>query len=172
MTGLKLEQVLARFTHFNGSPLDHDIQVLMKYEGDVPGMMWVSQIAAGTECDIRIRVYGDKGALEWRHTNPMELIYSPASQPVRTIPINKDYNDPSAVSLCRLPAGHPEGFYEAFGNIYKSYCTHINEKREGKSERSMWYPTINEGLAAMYFVEACYDSDQAGGIWVDVKHVE
>lgn len=168
MTGLHLERVLARFTHYKGSPLDHDIQVLLEYEGHVPGMMWASQLATGSDCGVRVRVYGDKGSIEWRHTNPMELLYAPLNEPVRTITANKEYNSPACLELCRLPAGHPEGFYEAFGNIYHSYCAHLIAKRNGASAGTLRYPTIDDGLAGLRFVDACYQSDQQGGVWVSV----
>lgn len=168
MTGLKLERVLARFVHFQDSPLDHDIQVLLDYEGGVPGMMWASQIATGTDCGVRIRVYGTKGSLEWDHRNPMELIYAPLNQPVRTITARREYNDPACLELCRLPAGCHEGFYEAFGNVYKSYCSHLLAKKDGRSCGALRHPTIDDGLAGMRFVDACYESDQKGGVWVNV----
>ena len=105
MTGLKLESVLARFTPYKNSPLEHDIQVLMNYEGNVPGMMWASQIATGSDCGVRIRVYGDKGSLEWRHTRPMELLYAPLNEPVRILTANKEYCYDACTQQCRLPAG-------------------------------------------------------------------
>lgn len=85
MTGLHLERVLACFTHYKGWPLDHDIQVLLEYEGGVPGMMWTSQIATGRDNGVRICVYSDKGSIEWRHTSPMELIYAPLNRPATCI---------------------------------------------------------------------------------------
>jgi len=168
MTGLHLEQVLARFTHYKGSPLDHDIQVLLQYEGNIPGMLWASQIATGTDCGVKIRVYGDKGSIEWRHTQPMELIYAPLNRPVRTITANREYNAPACLELCRLPAGLPEGFYEAFGNIYHSYCAHLIAKRDGTSAGTLRHPTIDDGLAGLRFVDACFRSNEQGNIWVPV----
>ena len=169
MTGLHPEEVLARFTHYKGSPLEHDIQVLMKLTGGVPGMMWASQIATGNDCGVRIRVYGDKGSLEWRHTSPMELVYAPLNQPVRTITANREYNDPACLELCRLPAGHPEGFYEAFGNVYHAYCAHLIAKRDGKDAGTLSYPTIEDGLRGLYFTEACLASDNDGNVWKKPK---
>ena len=109
--------------------MEHDIQVLLRYENDVPGMLWASQIATGSDCGVRIRVYGDKGSLEWRHTSPMELLYAPLNQPIRILTANKEYCYKACVQQCRLPAGHPEGFYEAFANIYHAYCLHLLEKK-------------------------------------------
>lgn len=169
MTGLRLDRVLARFTHYKNSPLEHDIQILLEYEGGIPGIMWASQLATGSDCAVRIRVYGETGSLEWRHTSPMELIYAPLNQPVRTITANREYNSPACLELCRLPAGHPEGFYEAFGNVYHSYCTHLLAKQTGASVGTLRHPTIEDGLAGIRFVEACYQSDQQGNVWVAVN---
>ena len=165
MTGLKLERVLARFTHYKGSPLDHDIQVLLDYEGGVPGMLWASQIATGNDCGVRIRVFGDKGSLEWRHTSPMELLYTPLNEPTRTLVANKEYSSPACRELCRLPAGHPEGFYEAFGNIYHSYCAHLLARKTGGDAGTLRHPTIDDGLAGLRFVDACVQSAAQGGVW-------
>lgn len=169
MTGLKLRAVLARFTHFQGSPLDHDIQVLLEYENHTPGMMWASQIAAGNDCGVRIRVFGDKGSLEWRHTHPMELLYAPLGQPVRMLVANKEYCYSACTEQCRLPAGHPEGFYEAFSNIYHSYCLHLMAKKSGSMCTGTFrHPTIEDGIAGLRFVEACLRSEQRGNQWVSI----
>ena len=165
MTGLKLERVLARFIRYKGSPLDHDIQVLLDYEGGVPGMMWASQIASGNDCGVRIRVFGDKGSLEWCHTNPMELRYTPLNEPTRTLVANKEYSSSACRELCRLPAGHPEGFYEAFGNIYRSYCTHLIASKTGNDAGTLRHPTIEDGLAGLRFVDACLKSHKSGSVW-------
>ena len=168
MTGLKLESVLARFTRFRDSPLDHDIQVLLRYEGGIPGMMWASQIAAGFDCGVRIRVFGERGSLEWHHARPMELRYAPLNEPVRILTANKEYCDPACTEQCRLPAGHPEGYYEAFGNIYRAYCLHLLQKRGQVNAGSFRYPTIDDGIAGLRFVAACFQSEQSGNIWVNL----
>lgn len=166
MTGLRLEAVLARFTHFRGSPLEHDIQVLLQYENGIPGMMWASQIATGNDCGVRIRVFGDRGSLEWRHTHPMELIYAPLNEPIRILTANKEYCDSACTEQCRLPAGHPEGFYEAFANVYHSFCLHLLERKGLADAGSFRHPTVEDGLAGLYFTEACLKSEQRGNVWV------
>ncbi|MCQ2500868.1 MAG: Gfo/Idh/MocA family oxidoreductase, partial [Lachnospiraceae bacterium] len=169
MTGLKMERVIARFTGYEpASTLDHDIQVLAQYEGGVPGMLWASQIASGSDCAVKVRVYGEKGSIEWSHLHPMELIYAPLNQPVRTITANREYNSPECVDLCRLPAGHPEGFYQAFANIYKAYCISLIAKKEGREDHSLRYFTIEDGIESLKFVKACVESNAKGSIWVDL----
>lgn len=168
MTGLKLESVLARFTHYKGSPLEHDIQVLLNYEGGVPGMMWASQIATGNDCGVRIRVYGDKGSLEWRHTQPMELVYAPLNEPVRILTANKEYCYDACTQQCRLPAGHPEGFYEAFANVYRAFCCDLLARKGQTVPSGLRYPTVADGIAGLRFTEACMRSAQNGSVWTDL----
>ncbi len=169
MTGLKLESVLARFTPYKNSPLEHDIQVLMNYEGNVPGMMWASQIATGSDCGVRIRVYGDKGSLEWRHTRPMELLYAPLNEPVRILTANKEYCYDACTQQCRLPAGHPEGFYEAFANVYRAFCCDLLARKGQTVPSGLRYPTVADGIAGLRFTEACMRSAQDGNVWVVVS---
>ena len=168
MTGLKLERVMARFTHYKDSVLEHDIDVMLEYEGGIPGTMWASQIASGNDCGVCIRVYGDKGAIEWRHTHPMEITYTPLAQPTRTIVANREYNYAACTEQCRLPAGHPEGFYEAFGNIYHSFCTHLIAKKTGGDPGTFRHPTIEDGIAGLRFVDACVKSNAEGNRWVSL----
>lgn len=168
ITGLKLERVMARFTHYKGSVLEHDIDVMLEYEGGVPGAMWASQIASGNDCGVCVRVYGDKGAIEWRHTQPMEIEYTPLAKPTRTIVANREYNDAACTEQCRLPAGHPEGFYEAFGNIYHSFCTHLLARKTGGDPGTFRHPTIEDGIAGLRFVDACVKSDKQGNAWVSL----
>lgn len=171
MTGLHPERVLARFTHYHDSPLDHDIQVLMEMTGKVPGMLWASQLASGNDCGVRIRVYGEKGSIQWRHAHQMEILYTPLNEPTRTMIANKEYSQGPCLDLCRIPAGHPEGFFEAFGNIYKAYCMHLIAKRDGTDPGDYRYPTIEDGLRGIYFNEACLASDTEGNVWKDVKQI-
>ena len=169
MTGLKMKKVLARFTGYApASTMDHDVQILMQYEGGVPGMMWASQIATGADCAVKIRVYGEKGSVEWCHLNPMEITYAPLNRPVRTITANREYNKRECLNLCRLPAGHPEGFYQAFANIYKAYCLHLLSRKEGKDENTLRYFTIADGIESLKFVRACVESNAHNNVWVEV----
>ncbi|HBN57569.1 MAG TPA: oxidoreductase [Lachnospiraceae bacterium] len=165
MTGIRLEAVLARFIHFQGSPLEHDIQVLLRYENNIPGLLWASQIAAGNDCGVRIRVFGEQGSLEWTHTRPMELRYAPLEGPVQILTANKPYCYSACTSLCRLPAGHPEGFYEAFGNIYQGFCRHLAALKKGKAAEHFTYPTIEDAAAGLRFTAACLRSEQNGNVW-------
>ena len=165
MTGLRLERVLARLNHYQDSLLDHDVQILLEYERRIPGMLWASQIAAGYDCAVKIRVLGNQGSIEWNHTNPMEIRYVQLNKPIQTLTANRIYSYGACTDLCRLPAGHPEGFYEAFANVYKSFCKTLLAKMEGTDAGAYRYPTLEDGLAGIRFVQACLRSDRAGNVW-------
>lgn len=166
MTGLKLTHVLARLNHFKDSVLEHDVQILLTYEDHIPGMMWASQVAAGYDCAVKIRVLGDQGSIEWSHLNPMEIRYAPLNKPVQILTANREYCYTSCTELCRLPAGHPEGFYEAFANVYKSFCKTLLAKVEGTDAGDYRYPTLSDGIAGLKFVQACLQSDSQHNAWV------
>lgn len=168
MTGLRLEKVLARLNPYKGSPMDHDMDALLEYEGGIPGTLWASQIASGNDCGIKIRVYGEKGAIEWCHTSPMELRYTELNRPTQIFVANREYSLPACRSQCRLPAGHPEGYYEAFGNIYRGFCLHLLEKKGCGEPGDFRYPTLDDGIAGIRFVDACVRSSQQGGVWISL----
>ena len=172
MTGLKLERVLARFNHYKNSPLEHDVQILLDYENGIPGMLWASQVAAGYDCAVKIRVLGDKGSIEWNHTNPMEIRYAQLNKPVQILTANRVYCDNTCTNLCRLPAGHPEGYYEAFANVYKSFCKTLLAQMEGAKICEYHYPTLTDGLAGLRFVQACLKSNASGNCWVPLDSLE
>lgn len=168
MTGLKLEKVLARLTHYHGSPLDHDMEAMLQYEGGIPGRLWASQLACGSDCAVKIRVFGEKGSITWRHTAPMQFEFAPIGMPVQTIVANRAYNYAACTEQCRLPAGHPEGFYEAFGNVYRAFCKHLSAQKYGTDAGTFSYPTIEDGIAGLRFVDACLASDKNGNVWTAV----
>lgn len=168
MTGLKLERVLARFNHFKNSPLEHDVQILLEYEKHIPGMLWASQISAGYDCAVKIRVFGDKGSIEWNHTNPMEIRYAEVNKPVQILTANREYCHSACTDLCRLPAGHPEGYYEAFANAYKGFCKTLLAKKNETDAGDYRYPTIEDGLAGLRFVHACILSNEHSNSWTKV----
>lgn len=168
-TGLKIKRVLARFDKYpRDLPLETNINVLLDFGDSITGNMWASQIAIGYECGVKIRVFGTKGALEWCHDNMTKLKVTKNNEPVQYYSANRDYCCPESRRLSRIPAGHPEGFYEAFGNIYHSYCEHLLAKLEGRTPESYTYPTIDDGITGLKFVNACVESDTNGNVWVDL----
>ncbi|HYE83527.1 MAG TPA: Gfo/Idh/MocA family oxidoreductase [Clostridia bacterium] len=169
MTGLELEAVLARFDSFPPHlPLETNVQAMLRYKGNIPGMMWTSQVAMGHETDVCVRIFGEKGAIEWNHYNPSILKVTRINQPVQYYSAARDFLYDSARDLCRLPSGHIEGFYEAFGNLYRGFCKNLIAKKTGESAGSYSYPTVHDGLCGIKFVEACIKSNARGNIWVNV----
>lgn len=169
MTGLRLEKVLCVT---NVIPehllLETNAQVLLRYEGGIPGMMWASQVAAGHECSVSARIFGDRGAIEWNHDTPAQLRVTRIGQPTQIYTPAHDFLYPRAQKMSRLPYGHPEGFYEAFDNIYRGFMTAILKARYGGEEEGYTYPTIHDGVSGMRFVEACLKSSREGNVWVEV----
>lgn len=173
MTGLHPERVIARFDHIPPTiALETNAQMMVAFGGngqtDVPGMIWTSQVAMGYETELKVRVFGEKGAIEWTHLRPWELRVTRINQPPQVYTNNRDYLYPAAKALCRLPSGHIEGFYEAFGNIYRSYCMHLIARKTGTDASMFRYPTVEDGVHGIEFVEACLKSNANGNIWVKV----
>ncbi len=118
MTGLEIDSVLARFERLPKSqelPLENNVQVLVNYKGGVSGMIWTSQVAVGHETDLTIRIFGDKGAIEWEHKNPAVLKVTRINEPPQLYTATRDYVSEACRDLSRLPSGHPEGFLRHSG---------------------------------------------------------
>ena len=168
-TGLTIKRVLARFdTYPRDLPLETNTTVLLDFGNNITGTLWASQIAIGYECGIKIRIFGTEGSLEWSHEMPGVLKYTKINSPTMTLSANREYMCPESRRLSRLPAGHPEGYYEAFGNIYHSFCEHLLARLEGREPESYTYPTVEDGVHGMKFVKACVKSNAEGNIWVNV----
>jgi len=168
-TGLQIKKVLARFdTYPRDLPLETNSTVLLDFGSKITGTLWTSQIAIGHECSVKIRVFGTKGAIEWQHETAGTLKVTKINAPSQYYTANRDYNYSEANRLCRLPAGHPEGFYEAFGNIYRSFCENLMAGLESREALNYTYPTVTDGVQGLKFVKACVESNRNGNIWVDV----
>nr|WP_246208599.1 Gfo/Idh/MocA family oxidoreductase [Anaerotalea alkaliphila] len=169
MTGLELEAVLARFDHYPPHlPLETNVQAMLRFQGNIPGMLWTSQVAMGHETDVCIRVFGDKGAIEWNHSTPGVLKVARINQPVQHYTAGRDFLYDAARDLCRLPSGHVEGFYEAFANLYLGFCKNLIAKKAGRDPGTYRYPTVEDGVQGVRFVEACIRSNENNNIWVEV----
>ncbi|MGE4549295.1 MAG: Gfo/Idh/MocA family protein [Intestinibacillus sp.] len=170
MTGLRLQKVLC-VTHRipPDLPLESNAQVLLQYERGIPGMMWASQVAIGHECSVSARIFGDRGAIEWNHDTPAQLRVTRIGQPTQIYTPERDFLYPAVRKLSRLPYGHPEGFYEAFGNIYRGFARHLLQVKYHKAPaEDFCYPTIHDGVSGLRFVEACLQSDRAGNVWINI----
>ncbi|ECB6741082.1 Gfo/Idh/MocA family oxidoreductase, partial [Salmonella enterica subsp. enterica serovar Panama] len=170
VTGLKTEQLLAQLTSFvEGRPLDDDVQVLLRYQGGARGMLWASQVAVGHENGLKLRVYGTKGGLEWVQADPNYLWFTPFGKPKQLITRNGAGAGPAAVRVSRIPGGHPEGYLEAFATIYTEAANAIIAARSGaRPDADVIYPTIEDGVEGMKFIEASVASSKAGNVWTKV----
>lgn len=171
MTGLEIEEVLARFERLPDKdlPLENNVQAMLKFNGGVSGMIWASQVAIGHETDISIRIFGDKGSIEWEHKNPSVLKVTKINQPPQIYTPTRDYDSLACCNLSRLPSGHPEGFYESFGNIYRGFCKHLLNLKNGDGPGTYLYPTVSDGVRGIKFVEACLESNNKGNVWIKLK---
>lgn len=168
-TGLEVKSVLARFDYTSKDiPLETNSTVMLTFENGVSGTLWSSIVAIGHDADVRIRIYGTQGSLEWYHGSAGLLKYSKLGEPVQIYAMNRDYNSSLSLAMSHLPAGHPEGYYEAFGNIYHAFCQDIIAKRKGESNNQFRYPNVHDGIQGVRFVNACVKSNALGNVWVDL----
>jgi predicted dehydrogenase len=168
ITGLRLESLCADLTTFvPGRRLDDDGSILVRFHGGAKGVIHASQISVGEENALTIRVYGTKAALEWRQEHPNELIVKFPDRPRQIWRRGNGYVGTAAAGITRIPAGHPEGYLEAFANIYRSAFPAIAAEVEGrKPPRNLDFPTIDDGVTGMTFIATAVKSSKLGARWV------
>ena len=170
VSGLKLEELLAQLTTFvPGRQLDDDVQILMRWKGGARGMIWASQVAVGHENGLKLRVYGTKGGLEWVQADPNYLWFTKFGQPKQLFTRGGAGALPEGARVARVPSGHPEGYLEGFANIYTEAARAIVAARTGKAaDPEVTFPTVQDGLDGMKFIDAAVRSSQAGNVWTKV----
>lgn len=170
ITGLTLTSLAADLDSFvEGRRLDDNAHVMLRYEGGAKGVLWCSQVAPGHENGLRIRVYGIKGGIEWVQADPNYLWFTPFGEPKRLITRNGAGSSPAAARVSRIPSGHPEGFLEAFATIYTEAAHAINAAKQGVAvDKAVIYPTVDDGVKGVVFVQACVTSSNRNGAWVSV----
>jgi predicted dehydrogenase len=170
VTGLKPEAICADLATFvDGRQLDDNAHLLLRFAGGAKGMIWTSQVAPGNENGLKLRVYGDKGGLEWRQEYPNELFVSPLGEPTRRITRGGPGSGEAAARLTRVPAGHPEGYIEGFASVYSEIAAAILAHREGRQvEAHVHYPDGADGEMGVAFVDAAVRSSNAGAVWVEL----
>lgn len=169
VTGLPIAELCADVSTFvPGRRIDDDAAVLLRFEGGARGVLTCSQVCVGEENNLCLRVYGEKGALAWRQENPNELWYTPESGPRRLITRGTPDAGEAAARATRIPPGHPEGFFEAFANIYRGVVEAIRAQREGRAPTGLGteFPTVEDGARGVRFIEKVLESGRAGGVWV------
>ncbi|MBN2000964.1 Gfo/Idh/MocA family oxidoreductase [candidate division KSB1 bacterium] len=172
ITGLYIEKMCADLTTFaEGRKLDDDVNIIMHYENGAKGMLHSSQVLTGQENGLKIRVWGDKGGLEWFQEHPNYLNFYQQGKPVQIFRRGNDYLCEAAKRATRIPAGHPEAFLEAFANIYVNAMdtirAHINGTKP--TELELDFPTVDDGVVGMAFIETVIESDKSSQKWTKIK---
>ncbi|MEM9851730.1 MAG: Gfo/Idh/MocA family oxidoreductase [Pseudomonadota bacterium] len=172
VTGLRVESLAADIQAFvPGRRVDDNAHVMLRFEGGARGMLWSSQVAPGNENALRLRVYGEKGGLEWAQEDPNYLWYTPLGEPKRLITRNGAGAGDAAARVSRIPPGHPEGYLEGFANIYSEAAEAIIAARDGAGlPEGVVFPTVQDGLRGVEFVAACVKSSARNAAWVKLEH--
>ncbi|WP_227873921.1 Gfo/Idh/MocA family protein [Flavobacterium nackdongense] len=166
ITSLKIEELAADLGRFGEDRvLDDDGNLLLRMENGAKGTMSFSQIALGEENNLSIKVYGEKGSLEWRQENPNQLITHWLKEPQKIFTPNGNDLYPEALNSSRIPAGHPEGYLEAFATIYKNFAIHLMAVLTNKTIEKPDYPTVYDGIRGMKFIYAAVESDKNNATW-------
>eukprot|EP01037_Dinobryon_pediforme_P030811 gene30811-35039_t len=139
---------------------------MLRDAGGARGLLWASQVAIGPENGLRLRIYGEKGGLEWGQEDPNYLWFTPLGGERRLITRGGNGAGPEAARLTRTPFGHPEGYLEGFANIYAEAARAIRAARDGAPvDPAVVYPTVADGVRGMEFIDAAVRSSAAGGVW-------
>ena len=168
VTGLAGAELAADLQSFGaGRTLDDNAHVMLRYEGGARGVLWCSQVAPGNENGLRLRVYGEKGGLEWAQENPNYLWFTPHGEPSRLLTRNGPGATEVSTSVSRIPAGHPEGYLEGFATLYTEAAGAIRAVQAGKSRDDVMgmLPGIAAGLEGMAFIRACVASAANNAAW-------
>jgi predicted dehydrogenase len=164
-TGLKLKEVLSDLNSVKeGIKLDLDGTVLLRFSKSLKGVIRASQVCGGEENNLTLAVYGSRASLKWAQENPNYLYMLSDSEPVKIFKPAHRYNEQLAENSHTMPAGHPEGIYEALSNIYKGAAKSIRGEKFTPGE----FPTVHDGVRGMKFIHSVVESDQEGNIWIKI----
>lgn len=170
ITGLKIKTLAARLDTFvEGRVLDDNATVMVEYDSGAKGIYWISQIAVGHDNDLRIRIYGTKGSLEWSQEDPNYLKVAYIGKPTEILSRGRDALYPRAAQNSRIPGGHPEGYFEAFANVYSAFANALIKKNAGETltDDDLDFPTVQQGIDGVKFIGKCVESSQKGAAWLE-----
>lgn len=166
ISGLKTTQLCASlYTYVEGRKLDDDGNVLLQFDNGASGVLIASQVAAGEENALKIRVYGENGGLEWHQQEPNTLLVRWLDQPTQIYRANGPGLSAEAASLCRTPSGHPEGYLEAFANLYKLFGNALRAKLSGAEINDYDFPSVDDGVRGMAFLDNVVRSSESSEKW-------
>lgn len=168
VTGLEVTQLCSNTNIVvEGRMLDDDGAAFLKFNNGATGVLMATQIAAGEENNVKIRVYGEKGGIEWKQEDANTLLVKWLDKPAEIYRTGGGYNSSFAAHNTRVPAGHPEGYLEAFGNLYRNFILTVRAKMNGEQPKEEWldFPSVNEGVRGMAFVNNVIESGQSDVKW-------
>lgn len=172
ITGLKITEVCAMLnTVVKGRLLDDDSSMLIRFENGASGVLMATQVAAGEENNLNIRIYGEKGGLEWKQEEPNTMILKWMGKPKEIIRAGQSYLSDEAKAFTRTPAGHPEGYLEAFANIYRAFTKAVRDYQPGKKIDVAKYdfPGVDDGVHGMSFVQTVVESSKSDQKWTKLN---
>jgi predicted dehydrogenase len=168
VTGLSCEKVAADVSTFvPGRRLDDNVHMMLRFTGGAKGSLWATQVAPGNENNLRLRVYGEKAGIEWHQENPNELSFTPLGQAKQIVRRGSAGTGRSAAHATRIPSGHPEGYLEAFAQLYNDLAEQIISRREKRAPNplSLLVPTVEDGVEGVRFIKTALESSQNGSAW-------
>ncbi|MDA9723485.1 Gfo/Idh/MocA family oxidoreductase [Candidatus Pelagibacter sp.] len=169
ITGLEVDEISADIhTFVEGRKVDDNAQIMLRFKGGAKGSIWSSQVAVGNENNLKIRIYGENAGIEWRQEDPNYLSYTKFGSPAQNITRGSNITSDEAKNVTRIPQGHPEGYLEGFANIYsdvyKELSANIDRQEYDKSKNC--YPTIDDGIDGMKFIENVIKSSKNNSKWI------
>ena len=174
VTGLEVTEVAAEMNQIvEGRAIKDNANLLLRFSNGARGTLWASMAAVGNAHGLRIRVYGDRGSLAWHHEDPHHLRYCPIDGPPQILAQGADWLSPDARRWTRAGLGHPEGFFEAFANLYTEVADALLAKSDGKeyAKAELGFPDVTDGARGVAFVESAMRSYAAGGVWTQVEAI-
>ena len=172
VTGLEACELAADLSRFvPGRRLDDNVHILLRFDDGTRGMLWASQVAPGNENGLRLRIYGEKAGLEWSQEHPNQLRVAREGQPPQILSRGGSNLGPAAALATRIPAGHPEGYLEAFANLYHDLAEQIRARRAKRAPDpgALLVPTVDDGARGVKFIAAAVESSARNGAWVDAR---
>lgn len=167
VSGLTPSELSAELASFvPGRRVDDHVQVQLRYANGARGLLWASQVACGEENGLRLRLYGRRGALRWQQEQPNELWFSELGRPAQRLSRGMAGLPAAAAGATRIPAGHPEGFIEAFAQLYRDFAADIRRHQRGEPAQASSVPGLADGLRSLAFIEAVLDSHARNGAWL------
>lgn len=171
ITGLQIKQMCADISAIvPNRQLDDDGNVLLRFDNGARGILYASQISAGEENALHIKVYGEKGGLEWHQMEPNSLVVKWLDKPKQILRTGVGELYPQSLAHARIPAGHPEGYLEAFANIYRNFAKCVQARLSGEEVEEMYkdFPDINDGVRGMEFIYKVIESGKSDKKWIDM----